>query len=108
MGAHGKTGKGGIPTILKEHLTECLSIALAHDLGEARDNALRLLLGIALGSNLNSENVGGGKSVVVLEVVHKVVSNRRLWGSVQLDIVHDDLGLEIGNVDIVVNDKLVN
>jgi hypothetical protein len=89
---------GGTLTILKEQIGKGLSITLSHDLREARYNALCLLLSITVCRNLDPKNIGSGKHMIVLEIIHEVVGDGRFWINLDLDMVDDDFGLDIGSV----------
>lgn len=89
-------------TVLKEKAGKALGITLAQNLGELGDNLLGNLLGIDIVWNRDTESVGGRQSVVVLEVVHEVIGDGRLGSLLELNMAVNDLGLEVGDVDLVV------
>ena len=57
-------------------------------------------LGIRGFRDIGAKSVNGREAVVVLEVVHEVVGDRRLVVLYQLDMIVDDLGLQVGNVNL--------
>lgn len=89
-------------TVLKKKASKALGIALAQNLGELSDDLLGNLLSIDIVWNRDTESVGGRQSVVVLEVVHEVIGDGRLGSLLKLDMAVNDLGFEVGDVDLVV------
>lgn len=89
-------------TVLKEKASKALGITLAQNLGELSDNLLGNLLSIGIVWNRDTKSVGGRQSVVVLEVVHEVIGDGRLGSLLELDMAVNDLGFEVGDVDLVV------
>jgi hypothetical protein len=95
-------------TISQKHIGKPSSISFPHDRRKTRQNGICLFLSIAVGRNLSPKNLVGGKGVIILEIVHKIVRDRRLGANFYLDLVNDDFGLEIGNADLLIGAQLGN
>ena len=71
---------------------------------EIGQKGLGFLLGVGVGGDLYSERLQSRKGVIVLEVVHVVVSDRR--STLEFDMAVDDLCLQVGRVHwSIVNDS---
>lgn len=66
-------------TTFKEHIGEAPSIAFTPDLGKLIHNSLGLLVSIAIGGNLEAKKVRRGKCMIVLEIVHVIIGDRRFF-----------------------------
>ena len=87
-----------ILTVFEEELGKVFSRVV---LPSRRDNRTELLgdLGrVGVSRNVCAQSIDGRQRVVVLEIVHEVISDRRDWRLVDFDMVVNDFCLQIGNV----------
>jgi hypothetical protein len=73
---------------------------LSEDLLQASNKIIGFGLGIRGSRDIGAKSINGREAVVVLEVVHEVIGDRRLVVLYQLSMIVDNFGLQVGNVNL--------
>ena len=73
---------------------------MSEDLLQASNKIIGFGLGIRGFRDIGAKSVNGREAVIVLEVVHEVIGDRRLVVLYQLYMIVDNFGLQVGNVDL--------